>query len=277
VGSLSITTIFAQPVAQSDTIIVQQWLHSRSPHTQRAYSRDVATLFAFTSTSIRSTTLSQLQAYADSLAGSPATRARRLMAAKSLFSFAAKLGYIPFNVGAALIAPRPSNQLAERILSEEEVLRLLAAVVSHQRDHVMLRVLYSGGLRVSEAAGLRWRNCVDGYLNVTGKGGRTRVVRLSTGTWDELIAIRPAGEVAEQRVFGLQAWGVWRRVRRAADRAGLRAVSPHFLRHAHATHALHRGADLATVSATLGHAGAATTSRYLHARPNRSSGDWLGV
>jgi integrase/recombinase XerD len=54
-------------------------------------------------------------------------------------------------------------------------------------------------------------------------------------------------------------------------------VSPHFLRHSHGTHALRRGADLATVRETLGHASLSTTGRYLHARPEKSSGDYLAV
>lgn len=63
-------------------------------------------------------------------------------------------------------------------------------------------------------------------------------------------------------------------VRRAAERAELEAgskVSPHWLRHAHATHALERGAPIHLVQATLGHASVATTGRYLHARPTDSS------
>jgi integrase/recombinase XerD len=63
-------------------------------------------------------------------------------------------------------------------------------------------------------------------------------------------------------------------VRRAAKRAELEVktkVSPHWLRHAHATHALERGAPIHLVQATLGHASVATTGRYLHARPTDSS------
>jgi integrase/recombinase XerD len=64
----------------------------------------------------------------------------------------------------------------------------------------------------------------------------------------------------------------------AAKRAGLRArVSPHWLRHAHATHALERGAPIHIVQATLGHASVATTGRYLHARPTDSSARYLAV
>jgi integrase/recombinase XerD len=56
-------------------------------------------------------------------------------------------------------------------------------------------------------------------------------------------------------------------------RAGIDApVSPHWLRHAHARYAIDRGATLPEVQATLGHANIATTSGYLHARPESSSG-----
>jgi hypothetical protein len=62
-------------------------------------------------------------------------------------------------------------------------------------------------------------------------------------------------------------------LKRTAKRAGIAGtVSPHWLRHAHGSHALDRGATLAEVQTTLGHANVATTSGYLHARPNTSSG-----
>jgi site-specific recombinase XerD len=67
-------------------------------------------------------------------------------------------------------------------------------------------------------------------------------------------------------------------VRRAAQRAGVEGVvSPHWLRHAHATHALERGAPIHLVAATLGHASVATTGIYLHARPTDSSARYLAV
>ena len=64
-------------------------------------------------------------------------------------------------------------------------------------------------------------------------------------------------------------------LKRAARRAGIaETVSPHWLRHAHGSHALDRGATLAEVQATLGHSNVATTSGYLHARPNASRTRW---
>jgi hypothetical protein len=62
--------------------------------------------------------LSDLQRYADSLVGAPATRGRRLKTLKSLLSFATRMGYLPFNAGAAIHGPALEQKLAERILSE---------------------------------------------------------------------------------------------------------------------------------------------------------------
>ena len=71
---------------------------------------------------------------------------------------------------------------------------------------------------------------------------------------------------------------VHRIVKAAAERAGLSAeVSAHWLRHAHASHSLDRGAPIHLVQQTLGHASVATTGRYLHARPTDSSARYLGV
>jgi integrase/recombinase XerD len=82
-----------------------------------------------------------------------------------------------------------------------------------------------------------------------------------------VFATRKGGQRLKQRAIGYM-------LKRTAKRAGItQPVSPHWLRHAHGSHALDRGATLAEVQSTLGHANVATTSGYLHARPNRSS--WL--
>ncbi len=267
------------PPDTTDAQLVALWLHGKSPHTIRAYGDDVAAFAAFTGKPLRATRLSDLQRYADNLVGAPATRARRLRSLKSLLSFATRLGYLPFNAGAVVRGPALEQKLAERILTERQVFALLEAVADQPRDHALIRLLYNGGLRVSELVTLRWRNLIDGVANITGKGGKTRVVRLSRGTWDELAALRSAEAIGEDFVFPMSAVNAWKRVKRAARLAGITdvPVSPHSLRHSHGTHALRRGADLATVRDTLGHASIATTSRYLHTRPEKSSGDYLAV
>jgi hypothetical protein len=142
-------------------------------------------------------------------------------------------------------------------------------------------------LRVSEACGLLWRNVRPrgdtGQITVFGKNGRTRSIALPAPLWSELTALRGVAG-AEQPVFPSRSGKLLDRgrvrviVRRAASRAGVvEPVSPHWLRHAHASHALDHGAPIHLVQATLGHSSVATTSSYLHARPGDSSARFLAL
>ncbi len=182
--------------------------------------------------------------------------------------------------------PRIKDTIAERILPEETVLKMLA-LEPMPRNQSVLRLLYGAGLRVSELCGLGWRDMQEredaGQITVYGKGGKTRHVLLSSGTWDALTDIRgEAGDAAPvfvSRTGGpLSRTQAFRIVRAAAKRAGVeKDVSPHWLRHAHASHALDRGAAVHLVQATLGHSSVATTGRYLHARPTESSSRYLAI
>jgi site-specific recombinase XerD len=272
----------------TDEHLVAMWLHGRSLHTQRAYRTDAAQFMAFVSKPLRAIALRDVQAFADELENldlAPSSRARKLAAAKSLLVFGHQLGYLPYDVGSVVRLPAVKDTLAERILPEADVYRLLA-LERNPRNHALLRLLYLGGLRVSEIAGLAWRDLQPrdeaGQMTIFGKGSKTRVVLLPAGIWGELLALRrgadPNTPVFRSRNGGhLHPTSIERLLWKAAGRAGLEArVSPHWLRHAHATHALERGAPIHLVQATLGHASVATTGRYLHARPTDSSARYLG-
>jgi integrase/recombinase XerD len=274
--------------ADTDQQLVSLWLHGRSRHTQRAYRADARRFLAFVAKPLAAVTLGDFQAFADALGEEklgPSSRARTLAAIKSLLAFGQRTGYLTLNVGAALRLPARKTTLAERILSETQVHRLLALEPDH-RNRVLLRLLYVAGLRVSELAALTWRDLVPrgdaGQVVVFGKGDKTRVVLLPASVWRELEGLGRGP--AEAPVFRSRRGGhldpsaIYDVVRRAAQRAGVEgAVSPHWLRHAHATHALERGAPIHLVAATLGHASVATTGTYLHARPTDSSARYLAV
>jgi site-specific recombinase XerD len=187
-------------------------------------------------------------------------------------------------VAADLKLPRYADRLAERILAESDVQRMIA-LETDPRNRVLLLLMYTSGLRVSEACGLRWRNLRArgdaGQLTVCGKGGTTRAVLLPAAMWKDLLSL-DAVRSLDAPVFRsrtgkvLDRSRVLRIVQESAKRAGVDgAVSPHWLRHAHATHSLERGAPIHLVQATLGHASIATTSRYLHARPTQSSAEFI--
>jgi integrase/recombinase XerD len=143
-------------------------------------------------------------------------------------------------------------------------------------------------MRVSELCGLRWKDVQErggaGQVTVYGKGGKTRAILLEPAAWVELQSLR--GDAADDSpVFMSRKGGgpvqpnqVREIVAAQAKRAGLkRRVSPHWLRHSHASHAIDNQCPVSLVSATLGHTSLATTGRYLHARPHESSGKYLKI
>lgn len=273
--------------AETDEQLLRLWLHGRPATTTRAYIADVDRFRIFVGKPLGSVTVGDVQAFSDTLEDlSDASRARKLSAVKSLLSFGHRIGYLPFDVGRPVRLPRIKDTIAERILPEDTVLAMIT-LEPGQRNRALLRLLYGAGLRVSELCGLRWRDFQErddsAQVTVFGKGGRTRHVLLSKGTWEALSAIRD--DVGEDEPVFLSRKGsplstsqAFRIVRAAARRAGVdKDVSPHWMRHAHASHALDRGAAVHLVQATLGHSSVATTGRYLHARPTESSSKYLAV
>jgi integrase/recombinase XerD len=271
----------------ADEKLLSMWVHGLSPHTQRYYLRDAMQFLECTSKSLADVTLADVQQFANELEFSglaQSSQVKILSAVKSLLSFVHKLGITRVNVGAALKSPSPKNALAERILPELEVQQLIASA-TNERDRLILRLLYGAALRVSELAGLKWRDVKPrgetGQVTVYGKGGKTRAVLLSPNLWQDLIKLKgDAGwndPVFKSRKGGhLTTTQVRRIVKGVAVRSPIEPelaakVSPHWLRHAHASHSLDKGAPLHLVQATLGHTSISATSVYLHVHPMDST------
>ncbi len=267
-----------QRQADTDEKAISLWLHSKAKHSQRAYTLDIDRFRAFTRKALPVVTLEDLQQFADSLSGlAPASQKRVLAAVKSLLTFCLKIGYCPFNVGAALTVRKPKNTIAERILPHEDVARIIERE-DNPRNHAMLRFLYETGCRVSELCGITWRDVQprDGGLaqvTVFGKGDKTRHVLISKRLYRELARLR--GAVSEDAPLFPSKTGrpldqpaVFRVIQAAAQRAGIeQAVSPHWFRHAAASHALDNGCPISLVKEQLGHSSLEVTSVYTHARP----------
>jgi site-specific recombinase XerD len=278
----------SRPGGESDMAFIDLWLGTKvSAHTRRAYRSEIERFRLAITKPLGWVTMMELQSYAQTLGqGSlkAASQNRALTAIKSLLSFGQETGYLPFNVGAAVkLRPNPDG-LAQRILEESEVAKLIDRT-PQGRDQVMLRLLYMSGVRVSELAQLKWCDLMPraegGQITVFGKGGKTRAILLKPKTWHVLLALRAEAGAADP-VFRSRKGGhldvsqIRRIVYAAAERAGLpKKISPHWLRHAHASHALDRSAPIHLVQATLGHASVSTTGRYLHARPTESSSLYL--
>ncbi len=282
--------------AEQDATFLALWLHGKAEKTQRAYTGDMGKLYSFTGAGLRSLTLEDFQHFIDSLAAlKPSSRARAIATVKSALSFGVKTGYLTFNVGAVVKLPKLENTLAERIMSEQLLAKMFALETS-PRNHAILILLYRAGLRAAELCNLTWSKLQGrsegGQVAVFGKGKKTRFVLLDQATWDEVMSLHTSFDTPESYVFqSRQARSragkagrrmdesmIHRIVHTAAQRAGITGnVSPHWMRHAHATHSLERGAPITLVQDTLGHSSIETTAKYTHVRPNASSGQYLKV
>ena len=163
----------------------------------------------------------------------------------------------------------------------------MIALEPQPRNRLLLRMLYATAVRVSELCRMHWDDLqareVGGQVTIVGKGGKTNCVLIPEHLWRDLMefrkqAIGGAPIFAGRKGKSLHPGHVLRIVRKAAKRAGIdRNVSPHWLRHSHASHALDRGAPIHLVQATLNHSNLATTGKYLHVRPSDCSSRYLEV
>jgi len=215
------------------------------------------------------------------------TQARLHSSLKRFFQFLAREGRIAKDPTLKLDAPRKSPRFP-RTLSEGDVEALLAQpdpeTLLGLRDRAMLEVLYASGLRVSELIRLKLVEVsLDmGVVRILGKGSKERLVPLGEEAIDWLQRYtreaRPAllKKRASDYVFVTARGGPMTRQafwhllkRRAASAIPGKALSPHTLRHAFATHLLNHGADLRVVQMLLGHADISSTQIYTHVARER--------
>jgi integrase/recombinase XerD len=258
-----------------------------SPHTVAAYRRDLADLHGFLrerGRGVDEATADDLVAFAEALAGrglAPASRRRRLAAARSLLRHRSRIGVRDDDARAVVPLPARPRRLPKG-LSQEEAERLVThpdATPLGLRDRAALELLYGAGMRVSELVALRPGDLdVDQELvRVEGKGRKQRIVPTGREAADAarryLARGRPyLGKAPQRDAFLLNhrgrrisRQGVFDLVRKHATAVSIeREVTPHTLRHSFATHLVENGADLRVVQELLGHASVATTEIYTH-------------
>ncbi len=209
------------------------------------------------------------------------TRARRVSALRSFYRFLARHLGTENPAPSLLIRPRakvplprplPKPEAAE---AGEEIAALERNSMVQERDKALFLLLYGGGLRISEALNLNISDLdaalAAGFLRVTGKGGRERLVPLVPRVSDTLRhwrRLHPSPAPDEPLFPGVRGGrlnpGVAQRAMREWRRSeGLpEHATPHALRHSFATHMMEGGADLRAIQELLGHASLSTTQRY---------------
>jgi integrase/recombinase XerD len=210
------------------------------------------------------------------------SQARALSAARQFFHFLVGSGALERDPTRLLEGPRRRRKLPV-VISRAEATRLVEAPAGQgprfQRDRAALELLYAAGLRASELCLLRVDelNLELGVVRPFGKGAKQRVVPMGEPSVAALRTYladgRPAllkGRPSPYVFIGnrgrpLSRMALFKLVRRSAAAAGIpKALSPHKLRHAFATHLLQGGADLRSVQEMLGHSDISTTEIYTH-------------
>lgn len=213
---------------------------------------------------------------------SPRSRARALVPVRGLCKHLVAERWLPADPSELVDRPRAARRLPG-VLGERGVVALIAQPADTprgRRDAAMIELAYASGLRVTELVKLPLAdvNLNAGFVRVTGKGGKTRLVPLGAAARERIeryvATDRPqfVRDPSERALFltergrPMSRQAFWKTLRNHAARAGIRipggAVSPHKLRHSFATHLVERGADLRAVQAMLGHADISTTQIY---------------
>jgi integrase/recombinase XerD len=262
--------------------------HGLSRNTLVAYRADLAALAVWLQgggSSLKKAERGHLLDYLAArirLGARPRSSARLLTSLRRFYRWLAREKLIADDPSALIDMPKIGRPLP-KTLSEAQVEALLGAPAVTQalglRDRAMLELLYATGLRVSELVGLRLHqlNLRQGVVQVTGKGGRERLVPLGeeAAAWlarylREARAALLDGRQTDclfpsRRAASMTRQNFWHLIQRYARQAGIRAeLSPHTLRHAFATHLVNHGADLRVVQMLLGHGDLSTTQIYTH-------------
>ncbi|WP_042299269.1 tyrosine recombinase XerC [Paraburkholderia kururiensis] len=264
-----------------------------SAHTLRGYTHELdelkrlangRPLESLTATDIRG-------AVARAHAGGLSARsiAHRLSAWRAFYRWYAGHVELAANPVATVRAPKRAKTLP-KALSVDDANALMETpspgTAEGLRDHAMLELFYSSGLRLAELVGLDvtyakadghesagWLKLDAAEVEVLGKGNRRRVVPVGRKALDALnawLAVRHEFVKADPQPLFLSVRGnrmspnvVRERVKRAAIAAGIPAnVHPHVLRHSFATHVLQSSGDLRAVQELLGHASITATQVY---------------
>ena len=253
-----------------------------SPHTLRAYRKDLDEFFRFVDITPENVELADVRGF---IAGqiknglNKTTVSRRLASIRSFFKFLHREGYKKLNP--AKLVPNPKTpKLLPRFLSVDDAFSLVEKPdgpgLLSARDRAILELLYSSGLRVSELSGLDAEdiNTKEGLLKVKGKGKKERIVPVGSKALDaiksylvERIPLKRKDKALFLNRSGsrLTDRGVRRIVVKYARMIGISGrIGPHALRHTFASHLLQGGADLRVIQELLGHASLSTTQKYTH-------------
>lgn len=276
--------------ANTDKDLVLSWLYSKpSTLTRHRYLKSYEQWLSFSNLTLKEAKVEDIQDYRTMLemkGYKPATISQKLNSIKSLFTYAVKVGYIAMSPCVVVKAPVVHDQISTKLIALEDVKKLIEGARCH-RDGLIIKLLFSLGLRVSELVKMRWDDFYflsggEVKVRIIGKGNKKRELLVPTYMYQELLKIR---EVDNPWVFHvplhhtpLRTNTVFYIIKKIALKVGVNEdVSAHWLRHSHATESLRKGCDLSLLMQSLGHSSITTTQKYLCLRETEGSSSYIDI
>ena len=205
----------------------------------------------------------------------PRSIQRHLSSAKGFFRFLKKNNLISASPFELVVAPKSPSNLPEVLTPEdvEQLLNFKPKDLIEIRDLAIIEIMYSTGLRVSEAVNIDISDFEEGmdFLRVLGKGSKTRLVPIGRYALSAIknwlterkkIADDTDALFLNSKGTRLSVRSVQLRLKKMATKQGLPPIYPHMLRHSFATHMLESSGDLRTIQELLGHSSLSTTQIY---------------
>ena len=200
---------------------------------------------------------------------------RHISSAKGFFNYLKKSGLVTNSPFELINSPKSPSHLPN-VLSPEQVSQLLnfkPKNAQEKRDLAIIELIYSSGLRVSEAVNANLGDFEDNktFLRVMGKGSKTRLVpvgRYAKNAIEGWMIERDKLSTKDNSLFvnlrgrRITTRSVQERLKNIAIMQGLPPVNPHMLRHSFATHLLESSGDLRSIQELLGHSSLSTTQIY---------------
>lgn len=257
------------PESASNFLKFLENVESASPLTVKSYKKDLEQAFSEISAELQGQPNEELllkyarQAMTNWGELSPASRNRKSAALKSYFQYLFRQKLISRPLADLIHSTKVPKKIPNFISVDEAIACLNAAA---DAEKILFLLLYGGGLRVSEACHLKWKDIrlSEKIIRVLGKGKKERLIAITENLAKELLKWKSETDF----VFGnapLNTRTAYEMIRNLGIKANLmKPLHPHALRHSFATHLLANGANLRVLQELLGHASLVATEKYTH-------------
>lgn len=276
---------YLNTTTSTDEKLILLWLNSQKVSTRKTYSYNIDQFFYLVGTEVKDIKLDHIINYQNYLIDNYSQNSvkTKIATVKSLFTFAFKTGYISINPMNLISTGTGTSAINQRFIEEDILLDIIYKNRNEKniKATVLSLLLYKTAMRISEAIKLKWNDfcpCQNGYIiTIMGKGNKQRVINIDREFYSFICQLKSDSIYVftgykEEHLKRTQGYNLVKDFF-----ADIPELSPHWLRHCHSIHSLDNGVPIDDLRKSLGHSTLVMTSRYLDARPSKSSSQFIKI